>query len=642
VKRELFIPTTKEDMIKRGWDCVDVVMISGDAYVDHPSFGVPLLARLLESEGYRVGIIAQPNIDDKQDFLRFGNPRLCVMIGSGNIDSMVSHYTSSNKRRSNDYYTPEAKSGQRPDRASIVYTNRAKAAFDKNIPIIIGGIEPSLRKFAHYDVWSDKVRHSIILDSKADMIVYGMGEISTLEIIKRLENGETIDTLNDVKGTVVSFSNKKFNEIKDKISFPIFEMPSFEEVSDRDKKSNQPTESGKLNYAKAFQIEMLHENPMREECLIQKSENRIVLRNPIQRPLTTSEMDRIYELPFTRVSHIDYDKFGGIPALKEVQFSITSNRGCYGGCSFCAITSHQGRMIQVRSKESLIREAKLLTKLPNFKGYIHDLGGPTANFQDIACDKQIKSGPCDTKQCLFPNPCKNLKDSHQRYLEVLEAIESIKDVKKVFIRSGIRFDYLMRVAKSKTRDKFLNHLVLNNVSGQLKIAPEHVDPNVLDIMGKPSVDIYDEFIKAFKDTNNKLNKKQYTIPYFIAAHPGSTLQSAINLALHTKKVGFVPDQGQEFYPTPSTVSTCMYYTGLDPRPNRNFAKVYVPKGREKKLQRAILQFDKIENRSLVIEALKKANRMDLINVLKPRYNNQNLYKNRKNIQKKSNNRNKKH
>ncbi len=642
MKRELFIPTTKEDMIKRGWDCVDVVMISGDAYVDHPSFGVPLLARLLESEGYRVGIIAQPNIDDKQDFLRFGNPRLCVMIGSGNIDSMVSHYTSSNKRRSNDYYTPEAKSGQRPDRASIVYTNRAKAAFDKNIPIIIGGIEPSLRKFAHYDVWSDKVRHSIILDSKADMIVYGMGEISTLEIIKRLENGETIDTLNDVKGTVVSFSNKKFNEIKDKISFPIFEMPSFEEVSDRDKKSNQPTESGKLNYAKAFQIEMLHENPMREECLIQKSENRIVLRNPIQRPLTTSEMDRIYELPFTRVSHIDYDKFGGIPALKEVQFSITSNRGCYGGCSFCAITSHQGRMIQVRSKESLIREAKLLTKLPNFKGYIHDLGGPTANFQDIACDKQIKSGPCDTKQCLFPNPCKNLKDSHQRYLEVLEAIESIKDVKKVFIRSGIRFDYLMRVAKSKTRDKFLNHLVLNNVSGQLKIAPEHVDPNVLDIMGKPSVDIYDEFIKAFKDTNNKLNKKQYTIPYFIAAHPGSTLQSAINLALHTKKVGFVPDQGQEFYPTPSTVSTCMYYTGLDPRPNRNFAKVYVPKGREKKLQRAILQFDKIENRSLVIEALKKANRMDLINVLKPRYNNQNLYKNRKNIQKKSNNRNKKH
>lgn len=642
MKRELFIPTTKEDMIKRGWDCVDVVMISGDAYVDHPSFGVPLLARLLESEGYRVGIIAQPNIDDKQDFLRFGNPRLCVMIGSGNIDSMVSHYTSSNKRRSNDYYTPEAKSGQRPDRASIVYTNRAKAAFDKNIPIIIGGIEPSLRKFAHYDVWSDKVRHSIILDSKADMIVYGMGEITTLEIIKRLENGETIDTLNDVKGTVVSFSNKKFNEIKDKISFPIFEMPSFEEVSDRDKKSNQPTESGKLNYAKAFQIEMLHENPMREECLIQKSENRIVLRNPIQRPLTTSEMDRIYELPFTRVSHIDYDKFGGIPALKEVQFSITSNRGCYGGCSFCAITSHQGRMIQVRSKDSLIREAKLLTKLPNFKGYIHDLGGPTANFQDIACDKQIKSGPCDTKQCLFPNPCKNLKDSHQRYLEVLEAIESIKDVKKVFIRSGIRFDYLMRVAKPKTRDKFLNHLVLNNVSGQLKIAPEHVDPNVLDIMGKPSVDIYDEFIKAFNDTNNKLNKKQYTIPYFIAAHPGSTLQSAINLALHTKKVGFVPDQGQEFYPTPSTVSTCMYYTGLDPRPNRNFAKVYVPKGREKKLQRAILQFDKIENRSLVIEALKKANRMDLINVLKPRYNNQNLYKNRKNIQKKSNNRNKKH
>lgn len=642
MNRDLFIPTTREDMEKRGWDSVDIVMISGDAYVDHPSFGIPLLARLLESEGYKVGIIAQPNIDNKEDLLRFGNPKLCVMIGSGNIDSMVSHYTSANKRRSNDYYTPGGKSGLRPDRATIVYTNRAKAAFDKNIPIIIGGIEASLRKFAHYDVWSDKVRHSILLDSKADILIYGMGELSTLEIAKRLKEGETLDSLYDVRGTLVSFSNKKFDEIRDKIIHPIFEMPSFEEVSDRDKKSNQPTEVGKFNYAKAFQVQMLHENPMREECLIQKSENRVVLRNPIQRPLTTQEMDRVYELPYTRTSHIDYDKYGGIPALKEVQFSITSNRGCYGGCSFCAITSHQGRMIQVRSKESLVREATLLTKLPNFKGYIHDLGGPTANFQDIACDKQIKYGPCDTKQCLFPKPCNNLKDSHQRYLEILEAIEKIKGVKKVFIRSGIRFDYLMRVAKPEIRDKFLEHLVLNNVSGQLKIAPEHVDPNVLDIMGKPTVDIYDEFLKAFKDKNDELDKKQYTIPYFIAAHPGSTLQSAINLALHTKHTGFVPDQGQEFYPTPSTVSTCMYYTNLDPRPLRNFNKVYVPKGREKKLQRAILQYDKVENRALVIEALKKAHRMDLVDVLKPRNNNHNLHKNRKNIQKKSNKRYKKH
>lgn len=634
MNRNLFIPTTKEDMLNKGWDYVDVVMISGDAYVDHPSFGVPLLARLLESRGYRVGIIAQPRWDRIDDFLIFGKPRLCCMIGSGNIDSMVSHYTSANKRRSNDYYTPGGKAGARPDRAAIVYTTKAKEAFDKDVPIIIGGIEPSLRKFAHYDVWSDKVRHSIILDSKADLVIYGMGELQTLEIVKRLDDGETIDQIIDVKGTLISFSQKKFDEIKHKINYPIFELPSFEEVSERDKKSNSPTENGKLNYAKAFQIQMLHENPKRNECLIQKSESRVVLRNPIPRGLTTKEMDELYELPFTRVAHTDYDKFGGISALTEVQFSITSNRGCYGGCSFCAITTHQGRMIQTRSKESLVREATLLTKMPNFKGYIHDLGGPTANFQAVACDKQLKSGPCDTKQCLFPEPCKNLKDSHLRYLDILEAIENVNGVKKVFIRSGIRFDYLMEVSDKNTRDRFLKHLVLNNVSGQLKIAPEHVDPDVLDIMGKPRVEVYNDFIKAFKETNEKYNKKQYTIPYFIAAHPGSTLDSAINLALHSKSVGFVPDQGQEFYPTPATVSTCMYYTGYDPRPNRNFAKVYVPKGREKRLQRAILQFDKIENRTLVREALTKANRLDLINVLKPS-GKAFMYKNRKNIQKKA-------
>ncbi len=634
MNRNLFIPTTKEDMLNKGWDYVDVVMISGDAYVDHPSFGVPLLARLLESRGYRVGIIAQPRWDRIDDFLIFGKPRLCCMIGSGNIDSMVSHYTSANKRRSNDYYTPGGKAGARPDRAAIVYTTKAKEAFDKDVPIIIGGIEPSLRKFAHYDVWSDKVRHSIILDSKADLVIYGMGELQTLEIVKRLDDGETIDQIIDVKGTLISFSQKKFDEIKHKINYPIFELPSFEEVSERDKKSNSPTENGKLNYAKAFQIQMLHENPKRNECLIQKSESRVVLRNPIPRGLTTKEMDELYELPFTRVAHTDYDKFGGISALTEVQFSITSNRGCYGGCSFCAITTHQGRMIQTRSKESLVREATLLTKMPNFKGYIHDLGGPTANFQAVACDKQLKSGPCDTKQCLFPEPCKNLKDSHLRYLDILEAIENVNGVKKVFIRSGIRFDYLMQVSDKNTRDRFLKHLVLNNVSGQLKIAPEHVDPDVLDIMGKPRVEVYNDFIKAFKETNEKYNKKQYTIPYFIAAHPGSTLDSAINLALHSKSVGFVPDQGQEFYPTPATVSTCMYYTGYDPRPNRNFAKVYVPKGREKRLQRAILQFDKIENRTLVREALTKANRLDLINVLKPS-EKAFMYKNRKNIQKKA-------
>ncbi len=634
MNRDLFIPTTKKDMEKKGWDYVDVVMVSGDAYVDHPSFGVPLLARLLESKGYRVGIVAQPRWDRVDDFLTFGNPRLCCMIGSGNIDSMVSHYTSSNKKRNNDYYSPGGKSGFRPDRATIIYTNKAREAFNKDVPIIIGGIEASLRKFAHYDVWSDKVRHSIILDSKADLLVYGMGEKQTLEIVSRLDNGEDISSLYDVKGSVVSFSKKRFEEIKDNYKYPIFELPSFEEVSQRDKKSNAPSEDGKLNYAKAFQIQMLHENPMREEILIQPSEDRYVLRNPIAKGLTSSEMDSLYELPFTRVSHIDYDKDGGIPALTEVQFSITSNRGCYGGCSFCAITTHQGRMIQTRSKESLVKEATLLSKMSNFKGYIHDLGGPTANFQALACDKQITSGPCDTKQCLFPSPCRNLKDSHLRYLEILEAIEKIPSVKKVFIRSGIRFDYLMEVSDEKTRNKFMKHLVLNNVSGQLKIAPEHVDPKVLDIMGKPHVEVYNKFVEAFKDANERYNKKQYTIPYFIAAHPGSTLQSSINLALHCKSVGFVPDQGQEFYPTPATVSTCMYYTGLDPRPNRNFEKVYIPKGREKRLQRAILQYDKEENRALVKEALLKANRMDLINILSPS-NNHYMHKNRKNMQKKS-------
>lgn len=616
VDRSLFLPVNRQDMEKRNWEYIDVLMISGDAYVDHPSFGVPLLARLLEDAGYRVGIISQPRWDNCDDFLKLGVPRLCCMIGSGNIDSLVAHYTSANKKRSSDMFSPGGQAGLRPDRATITYTTRARQAFGKDVPIIIGGLEASLRRFSHYDFWNNKVRKPIILDAKADILTYGMGELQTLEIVKRLDRGESLSTMVDIKGTTVCFDQHKKDEVLNRIKYPIFELPSFEQVSDRDKQSNQPTEEGKKEYALSFQMQMIHENPMRPECMIQRVDNRFVLQNPPADRLTIKEFDHLYDLPYTRLSHPDYDEVGGVPALKEVQFSITSNRGCYGGCSFCAITSHQGRMIQIRSKESLVKEATLLSKMEDFKGYIHDVGGPTANFQSLACEKQKTKGPCDNRQCLFPDPCPNLKDSHNHYLDILEAIENVKGVKKVFIRSGLRFDYLMRVCDEKTRKRFMEHLVLHNVSGQLKVAPEHVDPKVLDMMGKPKVEIYEDFLKMFKKTNEDLGLKQYTIPYFIAAHPGSTIESAINLALHAKKIGFVPDQGQEYYPTPGTVSTCMYYTELDPRPGRNFSKVYIPHGRERKLQRAILQFNKRENSAMVREALLKVGRSDLINVLR--------------------------
>ena len=621
--RDLYLPVNREDMQKRGWDELDIVMISGDAYVDHPSFGIPMLGRMLESKGFKVGIIAQPRWDCVDDFLKMGVPRLCCMIGSGNIDSMVAHYTSNNKLRSNDEYSPAGKAGFRPDRAATTYSNRARQAYGKEVPIILGGLEGSLRRFAHYDFWNNKIRKPITLDAKVDLLVYGMGELQTVEIANRLNSGESIKTMVDIKGTVVSFDKSKKDEILSQIKYPIFELPTFEETADRDKQSNTPTESGKLNYAKSFQMQMLHENPMRPECILQRADNRYVLQNPQPERLTPEQFDEIYEYPYTRLSHPDYDKDGGIPALKEVQFSITSNRGCLGGCSFCAITAHQGRMIQIRSKESLVREATVLSKMKEFKGYIHDLGGPTANFQGTACKKQLKYGPCDDRQCLFPSPCPNLLDTHEHYLDILDAVAAVPGVKKVFIRSGIRFDYLMEVADERTRDRFMRHLIDKNVSGQLKVAPEHVDPQVLDIMGKPKVEIYLDFLDEYKRVNDDLGYKQYTVPYFIAAHPGSTLQSAINLALHAKSIGFVPDQGQEYYPTPGTVSTCMYYTGLDPRPGRNFAKVYIPEGRERRLQRAILQFNKPENAAMVKEALIQAGRPDLIRVLKPTFNRNN-------------------
>lgn len=607
---------TLSDMKRRGWDELDILFVSADAYVDHPSFACALICRLLEANGYRVGIVAQPNWRDPESLKVMGRPRLCCMIGGGNIDSMVAHYTSTKKKRSEDMYSPGGKAGFRPDRPTIVYSNLARQAF-KDLPIVIGGLEASLRRLSHYDYWQDLVRKPILFDSKADILVYGMGELQILEIARRLSLGCGVEALRDIPGTCYLISFSQFESMKEDDSLP-FEpvvLPSFEEVSLREKASNKPDPKGQLAYAKAFQLKMMNENPMSKRCLVQECSGRFVIQNPPARPLTTKEFDSLYELPFQRLCHPSYDAMGGIPALKEVQFSITSNRGCYGACSFCAITAHQGRIIQVRSKESLVREAEALTKHRDFKGYINDLGGPTANFQCTACEKQQSVGPCAGRQCMYPTPCRNVRDSHLEYLDKLEAVSKVPGVKKVFIRSGIRFDYLMICASPKVRAKFIENLVRNHVSGQLKVAPEHISKQVLACMGKSPVEVYDAFREEFFEENRRQGKKQFIIPYFIAAHPGSTMQSAIELALYLKKQGFVPDQVQEFYPTPSTVSTCMYYTGLDPRPGEDFKPVYVPKGRDANLQRALLQFNRRENRSLVLEALSKAGRPELARVL---------------------------
>ena len=611
-----FLPMSRKEMQSRGWEELDILFISADAYVDHPSFATALLCRLLESKGYRVGIVAQPNWKDPESLKVMGRPRLCVMISGGNIDSMVSHYTSTKKRRNEDYYSPGGKAGYRPDRPTMVYSNLTKQAFGK-IPIIIGGLEASLRRLAHYDYWQDMVRKSILLDSKADLLIFGMGELQIVEIADRLKAGESIDSMRDIQGTCFSISEKEYAEKGAEALGPFkpVVLPSFEEVSLRDKVSNTPDPKGQMSYAKAYNLQLMHENPFEKCCLLQSCNGRIVVQNPPVRPLTEKEFDSLYDLPFQRLCHPIYEKDGGIPAINEVQFSITSNRGCYGGCSFCAITNHQGRIIQTRSLESLVREAERMTHHKDFKGYIHDLGGPTANFQCPACEKQLKIGPCAHRQCMFPTPCPNVRDSHRIYLEKLNAVASVPGVKKVFIRSGIRFDYLMLCTDEKTRKLFIEKLVSNHVSGQLKVAPEHVSDVVLSYMGKCPSSVYDSFLDAYFEENRRQGKKQFVIPYFIAAHPGSTLESAIELALYMKKRHFVPDQVQEFYPTPSTVATCMYYTNIDPRPGENFREVFVPRGREANLQRALLQFNKRENRPLVLEALRKAGRMDLAKVL---------------------------
>ena len=594
-----FLPISFEDMNERGWEQLDFLYISGDAYVDHPSFGHAIITRVLESEGFKIGIIAQPNWKDPEAFKILGRPKYGVLVSSGVIDSMVNHYTASKKRRSDDLYSPGGKSGKRPDRAVIVYANRVKEVF-KDTPVIIGGIEASLRRFAHYDYWDDKVRRSILVDSKADMLVYGMGEKPLTELAKLLKRDIPISSLKNIRGTCYLASYDDLpKEIRSCIdgekNKSIAILPSFEDVED-----------DKMKYAEAFKIQYNEQDAITGKTLVQKHGDRYLVQNPPALPMEVSELDKVYALPYERTYHPSYKKYGGIPAINEVEFSITSHRGCYGGCSFCALNFHQGRVIQKRSQASVLNEAQNMVWAENFKGYIHDVGGPTANFRNMACKKQVNSGVCKDRQCLHPQPCKNLVVDHTEYLELLRKIREIPEVKKVFIRSGIRYDYLML----DKNDDFFEELCEHHISGQLKVAPEHVVDSVLEKMGKPKRALYDKFVKKFYDINEKIGKEQYLVPYLISSHPGSDLRAAIELAEYLKEQGYMPEQVQDFYPTPGTLSTCMFYTEIDPR---NMKSVYVPKtGREKAMQRALLQYRKKENYRLVSEALKEAGREDLI------------------------------
>ncbi len=580
-----FLPITKEDMTARGWDYYDFLFISGDAYVDHPSFGVAILSRLLEKEGYRVCILPQPDYKSTDDFKKFGKPRLGVLISGGVIDSMVNHYTAAKKRRSEDVYSPGGKAGLRPDRCTIVYANRVREAFGK-IPVIIGGTEASLRRFAHYDYWSDSVRRSIIFDSQADFISYGMGEKSIIELADMLANG----------------TDPKMGKIPDGVCYVADEapkgaviLPSFEEVA-----------SDKKAYALATKIEYEEQDPYRGKILAQKHGDKYIVQMPMSKPLTENELDRVYALPYTKEYHPSYEADGGIPAIEEVKFSVTSSRGCFGNCSFCAITFHQGRIVQARSHASILNEVKQMTWMPDFKGYIHDVGGPTANFRFPACKKQLKYGTCKDKQCLYPDVCKNAEVDHTDYLELLRKIRAVDKVKKVFIRSGIRYDYLIK----DKNDEFFRELCMHHVSGQLKVAPEHISPKVLSYMGKPGLNVYQKFCDKFYQINKEIGKEQYLVPYLMSSHPGSTLNEAIELAVYLKRMGIRPQQVQDFYPTPGTLSTAMFYTGLDPR---TMKPVYVPKTfEEKAMQRALLQSSRPENYQIIKKALIQAGRRDLI------------------------------
>lgn len=586
-----FLPITKKEMKERGWQQPDFVYVIGDAYVDHSSFGPAIISRVLEAHGYKVAIISQPDWRVEESIAIFGEPRLGFLVSAGNMDSMVNHFTVNKKRRSTDAYTPGGKAGKRPDYATIVYCNLIRKTYKKT-PILIGGIEASLRRLAHYDYWSDRLKHSILMDSGANLLMYGMGELAVVAIADALAAGIQVEDITYVAGTVY----------RAKDITPILEgqggilLPSFEEL-----------EKDKLAYARSFLLQYQNTDSITAKPLIEKyGEKRYVVQNPPARPLTTQELDDIYELPYENTYHPSYEKEGGVPAIQEIKFSLTSNRGCFGGCSFCALTFHQGRVVQARSKESLVREAKKMLQDPEFKGYIHDVGGPTANFRRTACEKQKTHGVCQNRQCLYPSPCKNMKVDHKDYLDLLRELRSLPGVKKVFIRSGIRFDYLL----ADPDPTFLRELCKYHVSGQLRVAPEHVTDHVLDLMGKPRNEVYETFCKRFQKVNEQLGLDQYVVPYLISSHPGSRRKDAIALAESIRDMGYMPEQVQDFYPTPSTISTCMYYTGVDPR---TMEKVDITRSpHEKAMQRALIQYRKPENYELVKEALLKEGRGDLI------------------------------
>ena len=585
---ETFLPVSKQDMQDRGWWWYDYLIVTGDAYVDHPSFGSTVIARVLEDEGFRVAVLAQPDWHSCEDFLAMGKPKLGVMISGGNLDSMVAHYTAAKKRRSEDFYSPGKQMGLRPDRCTIVYANRAREAFP-DTPIIIGGLEASLRRYAHYDYWDDKVRRSILHDSTADILVYGMGEKATREIAHRLKKKEPVSSMTDIKGTAVLVSDPSV------CKYDSIELPSFAEVV-----------ADKMAYAVATRKEYDEHDPIRGKALLQKHDNRWLLVNPPQMPLNTQELDKVADLPYTREVHPMYDEMGGVPAIEEVRFSVIHNRGCIGYCNFCALAFHQGRMITSRSHESVIREVTAMTKHPLWKGYVADVGGPTANFRHPSCKEQMKRGLCPNRKCLAPTPCKNLDADESDYLTLLRKLRAIPGVKKVFVRSGIRYDYML----CDKNGEFFSELVRHHVSGQLKVAPEHCVNSVLDYMGKPHIEVYEKFMDRYRRLNDRYDKEQYIVPYLMSSHPGSTLNDAVELAEYLHAKGRVPEQVQDFYPTPGTISTCMYYTGIDPQ---TYKPVYVAKDpHEKAMQRALLQWARPEKRRLVIQALQAAGRTDLI------------------------------
>ena len=585
-----FLPLTKQEMEDRGWDRPDIVVVTGDAYVDHPSFGTAIIGRVLEDAGFRVCILSQPQ--RAEDFARFGRPRLAFFVGSGNIDSMVAHYTAAKRRRSDDAYTAGGKAGARPDRAVIVYSRQAREAFP-GVPVVIGGLEASLRRFAHYDYWDDRVRPSILMDSGADLLVFGMGERQNVEIARRLDAGEPVEALTDIRGVCWKVP------VKDYRPGPCAECPSFERVL-------VPDEAGKKPYAISCRIQQDEHDAVRGKTVIQRHGDWMVIQNPPQPPLTTEEFDAVYELPYMREPHPSYAALGGVPGIEEVRFSLVHNRGCFGACNFCSLAYHQGRQITCRSEDSVVREAERLTKMPGFKGYIHDVGGPTANFRRPSCPGQLKKGLCKGKKCLAPAPCPAMKADHSEYLHLLRRLRRLPGVKKVFIRSGIRFDYLM----ADPDETFFKELVQHHISGQLKVAPEHCSAPVLQCMGKPPIETYKRFQKRFYELTKSVGKKQYLVPYLMSSHPGSTMRDAINLALFLKEEGLHPEQVQDFYPTPGTISTCMFYTGLDPY---TLQPVYVPRTpKEKAAQRAMLQYFRPENHALVRAALRAAGRADLI------------------------------